>query len=300
MNWTQALDDYIHYLRFTRRAGGKTVSSYLHDLKLFSSWMDTHGLADPLIVQIAQIDAFMEDFSASHANASILRCQSSLRGFYAFLGENRNDFKDPTDRMASPKRNLKLPVFLSADDAMKLIVESDDPVEIFHTAIIDLLYATGLRVSEAAGLTFTQIYLNEGFIRILGKGNKERIVPIAPATLKNVKRYLEFVRPTWLKGKSNFVFISQSSKQVSRQQIYLMVKSRCINAGIEDSISPHKLRHSFATELLAGGADLRVVQELLGHSSISTTQIYTHVESKRLHRAYDDFHPGNKKKGDSK
>lgn len=300
MNWTAALDDYVHFLRFTRRAGVKTVSSYQNDLKFYAHWMDSHGVLDPLLVKIEHIDAFMDEFSASHANASILRCHSSLRGFYAFLGENQDTFEDPTDRLASPKRNVKLPVFLSAEDVMKLIIESDDPVEIFHTALIDLLYATGLRVSEAAGLTFTQFYLNEGFIRILGKGNKERIVPIAPATLTNIKRYLDIVRPLWLSGKSNAVFIAQSGKQVSRQQIYLMVKSRCIQAGIEEHISPHKLRHSFATELLAGGADLRVVQELLGHSDISTTQIYTHVESKRLHRAYDDFHPGNKKKGDSK
>jgi integrase/recombinase XerD len=299
MNWIQALDDYVHFLRFTRRAGGKTVSSYQNDLKSFASWMENNGITDPLFVKIEQIDGFMEAFAADHANASILRCHSSLRGFYAFLGDNRAGFEDPTDRLASPKRNIKLPVFLSSDDVMKLIIDSDDPVEIFHTALIDLLYATGLRVSEAAGLTFNQIYLNEGFIRILGKGNKERIVPIAPATLANIKRYLDKVRPLWVKGKSKAVFISSSGRQVSRQQIYLMVKSRCILAGLEESISPHKLRHSFATELLAGGADLRVVQELLGHSDIATTQIYTHVESKRLHRAYDDFHPGNKKKGDS-
>jgi integrase/recombinase XerD len=296
MNWTQALDDYVHYLRFTRRAGGKTVSAYRNDLKYYASWMESHGVSDPLSINIEHIDGFMEEFSATHANASILRCHSSLRGFHAFLGETRNGFVDPTDRMASPKRNIKLPVFLSGEDAMKLLIESDDPLEIFRNALIDLLYATGLRVSEAAGLTFTQFYLSEGFIRILGKGNKERVVPVAPATLHNIKRYLDVVRPLWLKGKSNAVFIAPKGKQVSRQQIYGVVKSRCINAGIEDKISPHKLRHSFATELLAGGADLRVVQELLGHSDISTTQIYTHVESKRLHRAYDDFHPGNKKK----
>ena len=296
MNWTQALDDYVHHLRFTRRSGTKTISSYHNDLKTFAIWMETHSIGDPLTVKIEHIDGFMEAFSASHANASILRCHSSLRGFYAFLSENNNAFVDPTIRLATPKRNIKLPVFLSGEDAMKLLIESDDPVEIFNNALIDLLYATGLRVSEAASLTFTQIYLNEGFIRILGKGNKERVVPIAPATLVNIKRYLAQVRPMWVKGKTNAVFIAPKGKQVSRQQIYLVVKSRCKQAGIEESISPHKLRHSFATELLAGGADLRVVQELLGHSDISTTQIYTHVESRRLHRAYDDFHPGNKKK----
>lgn len=296
MNWTQALDDYVHHLRFIRRLGAKTISSYLDDLKAVSVYMETHDVSDPLTVKIEHIDGFMEEFSAIHANASILRCHSSLRGFYAFLGDNNPAFADPTDRMATPKRNVKLPVFLSGDEAMKLLIESDDPVEIFNNALIDLLYATGLRVSEAASLTFNQLYLHEGFIRILGKGNKERVVPIAPATLTNIKRYVEQVRPLWIKGKNNAVFIAPKGKQVSRQQIYLVVKSRCVQAGIEENISPHKLRHSFATELLAGGADLRVVQELLGHSDISTTQIYTHVESKRLHRAYDDFHPGNKKK----
>jgi integrase/recombinase XerD len=300
MNWTSALDDYVHYLRFTRRTGERTVSSYRHDLNHFASWMAEHGILDPLNVTIEQIDAFMEEYAADHANSSILRGHSSLRGFYAYIGENVGSFVNPTDRLASPKRNLKLPVFLSADNAMKLIVASDEPLEIYKTALIDLLYASGLRVSEAAGLTFTQFYRNEGFIRILGKGSKERIVPIAPATMKNIKRYLDLVRPLWVKGKSNAVFIAPSGKQVSRQQIFLVVKSRCAQAGITENISPHKLRHSFATELLAGGADLRVVQELLGHSDIATTQIYTHVESKRLHQAYDDFHPGNKLKGETK
>lgn len=300
MNWTDTLAEYKHHLRFIRRSRDKTVDSYLNDLALYSKWMSDHGIDDPLSVQIEQIDAFLEEFCEHHANASILRLHSTLRGFHAFLGESKDQYNDPTDRLASPKKQTKLPVFLSADDVSKLIVESDDPKEIFHTAIVDLLYATGLRVSEASDLTFTQLYLNEGFIRIVGKGNKERVVMIAPATLVNLKKYIDTVRPLWLKGKNQHVFITRRGKQVSRQYIYTVVKSRCRDAGIETSVSPHKLRHSFATELLAGGADLRVVQELLGHSDISTTQIYTHVESKRLHQAYDAFHPANKKQGESK
>ena len=297
MEWKQTLAEYAHHVRFVRRLSEKTASSYLDDLDPYAAWMAENGISDPTLVKIEHIDAYLDLFARNHANSSILRLHSSLRGFHAYLSETVTKYADPTDRLVSPKKQMKLPVFLSGDDTQKLLIESEDPKEILHTALIDLLFATGLRVSEASELTFNQIYLNEGFIRIIGKGNKERIVPIAPATLVNLQKYLDKVRPLFCKSKSNRVFISPRGKHVSRQYVYAVVKSRCIQVGIEGKISPHKLRHSFATELLAGGADLRVVQELLGHADISTTQIYTHVESNRLHQAYDAFHPANRNKG---
>lgn len=300
MNWEEAIQEYSHHLKFVERHSDKTLSAYLSDLAHYRNHMNR--IKEKSLVQVTQedINDYLMDEGAEKSNATLLRKSSSIKSFHHYLNLYHSEISDPTISLMKIKKIDKLPSVLSQQEVEKLLYEEEGLLPKLHFAMIDILYSCGLRVSEVVDLTMNQIYLDQGFLRVIGKGNKERIVPMAPLTVKSLTDYISTARTTWLKNKTNSVFIKPSGSQVTRQYIYTVVKLRCQKANLKISVSPHKLRHSFATELLAGGADLRVVQELLGHSDISTTQIYTHVESKRLHNAYDAFHPGNKLKGDKK
>ncbi|PKM69437.1 MAG: hypothetical protein CVU94_03980 [Firmicutes bacterium HGW-Firmicutes-19] len=186
-----------------------------------------------------------------------------------------------------------LPKTLTRTDINRLLQSfPSTPLAEYQKTICEVLFATGLRVSELCQLQFQQVYTEEGILRIIGKGDKERIIPIGKSALQAYKNYVEHIRPHWLKKGSSAVFIGPNGKQLSRQYVWAMLKYKSKELGFEPNISPHTLRHSFASALLEGGADLRIIQELLGHSDISTTQIYTHIETSRLHKNYDEFHPG--------
>lgn len=293
-SWKLAQEAFKNQLHFVELKANHTISSYLLDIQAYANYFEKLGL-QPQELSADHVQAYLEDISMHKANASILRTVSTLKHFHLFIDIHFKLQHNPTLTLTKVKKIKRLPVVLKDSDIAYLLETHDQVLDSFNLAMIDVLYSCGLRVTELVELSFNQVFLEEGYLRILGKGDKERIIPIAPITKDNLQRYIEGSRLTWLKGKSNFIFLKPNGKQITRQYVYNMLKSKGIEAGIKGPISPHKLRHSFATALLNGGADLRTVQELLGHSDISTTQIYTHLDHKRLHDAYDQFHPLKKK-----
>ena len=293
MSWAEALEAFTQNVQFVQRKSPQTVNAYRNDVKKLIEYVQTHQL-ELHDVTHHDLNQFLSVYAQSHANASVVRMRSSLKQFFRTLHEMNRISHDPALNVLRVKKNQSLPKALRSDVVQNLIEPMEGPLEHFHTTILDLLYACGLRVSECVDLELNQVYLEAGYLRVLGKGSKERMVPLAPITLKQLKIYLQQERYTWLKTKSQRVFIKPNGKPITRQYVYTMIQKRLQQLGLNVKVSPHTLRHSFATALLEGGADLRVVQELLGHADISTTQIYTHIDQRRKHEVYDQFHPMNK------
>lgn len=297
IDWHNAIEAYAKHLEFVDRKSKNTVQAYLGDLKAYSKYFINEGI-DFDLIQSEQINAYLQSLNDAHANASVLRAKTSIINFHRFLTQYFKLKENPASHIQKIRKLHRYPKTIDQNQIDNLLTQENLKHERFHLAMIDVLYSCGLRVSELVDLTLSQVYLDQGYLRILGKGNKERMVPMAPITVENVKRYIDLDRYVWLKSKSNRVFVKPNGKAITRQYAYTMLKRRSEQLGMNLEISPHKLRHSFATSLLNGGADLRVVQELLGHADISTTQIYTHIEKKRMQDAYRKYHPMNEKKGD--
>jgi integrase/recombinase XerD len=241
------------------------------------------------------ITAFMLDQKDRGISAnSVARRLAAIRMFHRFLAREKVLRSDPTNLIESPKLWKKIPDTLTINEVDSLIAQPDfrDKQGIRDKAILEVLYATGMRVSEAVNLKLDNVNLDIGFLRCIGKGNKERVIPLGKKAIASIKRYLEASRPNFLKNKqSEYLFVSRFGKKISRQSFWKMIKHYAGLARIKKPIRPHILRHSFATHLLERGADLRAVQEMLGHSNISTTQIYTHVNRDRLKSIHRQFHP---------
>lgn len=297
LDWNKAIDAYVQQLEFVDRKSKNTIQAYLHDLKAYSAYFTKKDIELEQI-QSDQINAYLQILNDEYANASVLRAKTSIINFHRFLKQYYQLKDNPASHIQKIRKLHRYPKTIDQSQIDKLLIQENLKHERFHLAMIDVLYSCGLRVTELVELTLNQVYLDQAYLRVLGKGNKERMVPMAAITVENVKRYLDLDRYVWLKSKSNRVFIKPNGKAITRQYVYTMLKKRSQQLGMDLEISPHKLRHSFATSLLNGGADLRVVQELLGHADISTTQIYTHIEKKRMQEAYRKFHPMNDKKGE--
>jgi len=297
MKWDTVLREFENQLSHVELKADLTVKSYLSDLKSYREHFEPLEI-QPDQISIKDVNNYVEILSNQKSNSSLLRTISTLKHFHLFLDGFYHLKQNPTLNLKKIKKTQRLPSIVKQKDVETMLETQEGKLDVFQLAMIDVLYSCGLRVSELVNLTFNQLFLEQGFIRVLGKGNKERVIPMADITKTNLKHYIDIYRSTWIKGKSNAVFIKPNGKQISRQYVYAMLKSRYSKAGLQGPISPHKLRHTFATALLEGGADLRTVQELLGHSDISTTQIYTHIDQKRLHDAYDRFHPLKKDKGE--
>ncbi|HNR52147.1 MAG TPA: site-specific tyrosine recombinase XerD [Deltaproteobacteria bacterium] len=287
------IDSFIEYLIVERSAPGNTITAYQNDLKHFSAWLqqqnrDIHTLEPG---DLAAFSSACKDRGMK--STSISRRLSTIRQFYRFLLEEGCVQKDPTRDMSRPKRGRYLPAVLSTEEVDRLLDAPDvtTPLGIRDKAMIELLYATGLRVSELVGIEVHMVNLSVGYLLCRGKGGKERLVPIGESALRWVGDYLSTVRPMLAKPSSHTLFCSKRGAAMTRQNFWYMIRRYAAAAGIMKSISPHVLRHSFATHLLAGGADLRSVQMMLGHSDISTTQIYTHVNASRLKEIHERFHP---------
>lgn len=287
------IDSFLEHLVVERSVAENTISAYEHDLKFFFEWMDERGKD---IDEIGAGD--LTDFSSfcrsrKHKATSISRRLSAVRQFYRFLLEEGRIKKDPTREMVTPKRGKYLPQVLSTDEVDRLLAAPDvsTPIGTRDKAMIELLYATGLRVSELVGLKMHMLNLGVGYLICRGKGGKERLVPIGESAMKWVKEYIAVVRPAMVRKSSDVLFCSNRGGAMTRQNFWYMIRRYAYHAAIMKSISPHVLRHSFATHLLAGGADLRSVQMMLGHSDISTTQIYTHINTARLKEIHERFHP---------
>ncbi|MFT9098160.1 site-specific tyrosine recombinase XerD [Liquorilactobacillus sp.] len=287
--------DYIHYLKVERGLSENTVNSYQNDLMQFIVFLKTRQVDNFKIITRQLIVDFLElESNQQKATSSIVRSVTSLRKFFQYMVEEGIIQSDPMELIDAPKKSEHLPEVLSTAEVEKLLNSPDTskPLGLRNRAILELMYATGLRVSEVINIQLADLHLSLGLIQTIGKGQKERIVPIGDQAISWVERYLNDIRPQLLKKqRSNFLFLNHHGRKLTRQGIWKNLKADVLRAGIEKNVTPHTLRHSFATHILENGADLRIVQELLGHSDIATTQIYTHLSKRRLAEIYGKYHP---------
>lgn len=289
------INDYSRYLRLDRGLSKNTIISYRQDISEFVNYLIEEKISF-LPENRKVVLGFFESLQAQKkAENSILRMFSSLRKFYQWLMRGHYINSDPMVDMDSPKKGTHLPVALSIKEVDDLIEapDVDKALGIRDRAILETMYATGLRVSELINLNMDDLHLDIGLIKTIGKGDKERLIPIGDTATDWISEYIEEVRFTQIEifGEANAVFLNFRGKRLTRQSIWRMIKEYIVKANINKDVTPHTLRHSFATHLLENGADLRVVQELLGHSDISTTQIYTHITKQRLRDVYNKSHP---------
>lgn len=289
------LMDYLHYLKVERGLSENTINSYGIDLKLFLEYLRENEIPSFKQVNKEVIVNYMQsEKNNNKANSSILRSVSSLRKFFQYLAQEKIIEKDPMLLIDTPKKKQHLPQVLTKEEVEKLLrlPNTGQVLGLRDRAMLELMYATGLRISEIINLKLEDLHLTMGTLQTLGKGHKERIVPVGDEAIKWVNRYLEEARPKLLKQKrSNYLFLNFHGNNLTRQGVWKNLKAEVRKAGIQKNITPHTLRHSFATHILENGADLRIVQELLGHADISTTQIYTHLSNKQLADIYNRAHP---------
>jgi len=291
----EVLDSFLHYLTVEKGLSRNTIEAYHRDLTRFLFYLKGKGIEDPAKVEKLDIQAFLLALKRDRLSArTIARNLVALRTFFRYLIEEALLRKNPVEELESPRLARKLPEILSPAEVERLLQQPESQTLLGgrDRAMLEVLYAGGMRVSELVKLTLNQVNLEGGYILLYGKGSKERVVPIGQEALKWVIRYLNTIRPSLLKGKeSPYLFVNRSGKPLSRQRFWQTLQVYGRRAGIGKKITPHLLRHSFASHLLEGGADLRSVQVMLGHSDISTTQIYTHVTGERLKKIHQRYHP---------
>jgi integrase/recombinase XerD len=289
------LELFHDHLTYERGLSPRTVSAYERDLSRWLGFMVGLGVHDPAAVTTRQLREWVFSLKdAGLAATSIRRAQSALRTYYGFLLAEGVVADDPTDRLESPRATRKLPDFLSLDETTRLLEAPDASKPLYwrDRAILEFLYASGVRVTELVELPLSALDVEEGFATIFGKGSKERLVPVGAPALRALSRYLRDVRPTLDKGAGRGrVFLNARGRPLRRESVWALVREAARRAGLEKRVSPHTLRHTFATHLVEGGADLAAVQELLGHADISTTQIYTHLDRDYLREVHRRFHP---------
>lgn len=288
------IQDYLHYLKIERGLSENTRQSYRQDLKQYQQFLVSQKLTSFTEDRFVVLSFLQAQTTAKKAQSSITRSISTLRKFYQYLTREGHIQKDPMLQIDSPKQGRHLPAVLSSEEIERLLKTPDTstPLGLRDRAILEVLYATGLRVSELVHLKLTDLHLSLGLIQTLGKGDKERIIPIGDVAVDWINQYIDRSRNQLTKGKdSPYLFVNFHGNGLTRQGIWKNLKAIVQVAGIDKDVTPHTLRHSFATVLLENGADLRIVQELLGHSDISTTQIYTHISKKHLTEVYQRSHP---------
>jgi len=294
--WTAAKQRFKQYLQLERSLSVNSVEAYLADLEKYQLWMESLGYHDPLKINQKSIQQFPLWVSDQGFQAtSQARIISGVRAFYKFLVMEDSLLESPADFLEPPKTGRKLPVVLSVEeiDAMIAAVDRSTGEGERNVAMLETLYSCGLRVSELVGLKLTQIHPEEGFLQVIGKGNKERLVPVGSRALKHIKLYVNQVRVhvNIQSSQRDVVFLSKRGGALSRQSVFLLIKGLALKTGVKKNISPHTFRHSFATHLVEAGADLRAVQEMLGHESITTTEIYTHLDRNYLADTLLKYHP---------
>ena len=296
MSDAELLDEFGDALWLEDGLARNTLESYRRDLDKFAAWLRAHRDCGLLAATAADIQGFLAHLVGQEKArpTSTSRAISSLKRLYRYLLRQNQVKVDPTLLVATPKLPRALPKSLSETDVEQLLAAPDvqSPLGLRDRAMLEVLYASGLRVSELVGLKLAQVSMNEGVVRVMGKGSKERLVPFGEEAMDWLKRYMTDARPVLLAGKiSDAMFVTQQGAAMTRQMFWYLIKKHARQGGVHKPLSPHTLRHAFATHLLNHGADLRVVQMLLGHSDISTTQIYTHVARERLKQLHDQHHP---------
>ena len=289
------IDAYLTFLRDVRRMSGNTVESYARDLALLAAFAEKRGKAVERLER-QDLETFVRQLMSSGlAPRSVARAVACVRGFYRFCAAEQKQESSPADDLRPPRAWAALPKFLSLDEVDRLLAQPDttNARGLRDKTLIEVLYATGLRVSELVALRAGDLNLDEGYLTCIGKGDKQRMVPLGHEASDWVRRYIREGRPALLRKKgSPWLFVNaRDGGPLSRVGFWKVLKEYGIKAGISGDLSPHMLRHSFATHLLERGADLRMIQMMLGHADLSTTQIYTHVLEARLRAAYDRFHP---------
>ena len=303
MSWEIWINSYRQYLSIEKSLSTNSVDAYTRDIKKLGLYFsDENHKKSPKDIQHEDFMGFLSDLHLQKISArSQSRIISSIKSFYKFLLLEKEININPSELIESPKIGKKLPEFLTINEIDNLIKSIDRSKKEGerNLAMLEVLYGCGLRVSELIELKVSEIYWKEGFIRIIGKGNKERLVPLGNIASKHLKIYIDEIRVHQNKIKDQFidhVFINKNGSKLSRVMVFKIIKNLASHSGIKKNISPHTLRHSFATHLVEGGADLRAVQEMLGHQSITTTEIYTHLDRNYLKQTILDHHPMEKKK----
>lgn len=295
MEWELVLTNYKHYLRLERGLSENSISSYELDIRKLINYLNSHEIdRSPLLISEEELRTFLYQTKALNSR-SRSRLISGLRGFFSYLIFENLRADDPMALIDSPKIGRKLPDTLSLNEIDQLLsaIDLSSPQGERNRSIIETLYGCGLRVSELISLKISDLYFDEGFIKVTGKGNKQRFVPISPYTQKYIVIYKDQIRSQLNihKGNEDILYLNRRGKQLTRAMIFTIVKQLARDAGLHKKISPHTFRHSFATHLLENGADLRSIQQMLGHESITTTEIYVHTNSSFLKEVIQRYHP---------
>jgi len=298
MNWKQALTDYINYLKLERGLAANSIDSYRRDIRKLVDFIGATGAdTSPLEIDRNTLEQFVHQIAESLQPRSQARIISGLRGFFDYLILEQYRKDNPMELIEAPKLGRKLPDTLSPAEMISLIssVDRSTPEGERNRAILETLYGCGLRVSELLDLRLSDLFFEEGFMKVRGKGNKERFVPVGPVTRKYIDLYRDQIRPHWSPGKGHeeVLFLNRYGRRLSRAMIFTIVKQQAQLAGIRKKVSPHTFRHSFATHLLQNGADIRAIQQMLGHESITTTEVYMHVDRQHLSEVVNTYHPRN-------
>lgn len=291
---------FQHYLKLEKSLSPNSIAAYLHDVEKFDCFLNPDHEAKSLLdVTLDDLQSFLvalyEQKTDTHSQARII---SGLKAFYEFLTYEKLVEENPTELLDAPKLGRHLPTVLTIEEVDSLIsaIDLSQPEGHRNRAILEVLYGCGLRVSELVNLRLSKLHFSEDFIIVIGKGDKERIVPIGETAKKSIRHYMEDRKEiTPAKDCEDLLFLSRRGKKLNREMVFLIIKDATAKAGISKTVSPHTLRHSFATHLVNGGADLRAVQDMLGHASITTTEIYTHLDREYLQDTIRLYHPRNKK-----
>lgn len=298
----EAINEYRQYLIVEKGLSKNTIIAYISDLKKFSIYLDDSFQINKIEeLSKEHIRLYLKELGKTNTSASITRKLVSLRMFFNFLIKEKIIDVNIISDFDLPKINKKLPVILSTTEMQEILetIKINDHISCRNRCMLELMYATGLRVSELINLNVSSINLYIGYIKVIGKGDKERIVPIGEIAKIILDIYLNQYRDKFIKKESSLLFFNNHGNKLSREEFYIILKQVINKTSINKKISPHTIRHSFATHLLENGADLRSIQELLGHSDISTTTIYTHISNQKIKNEYQQFHPRMKKKDDS-
>ena len=299
MDLHEALSDYKLNLSLVENKSKKTIEAYMSDLTHYIDYLNQKNINNVEEITILTVDNYLNSMTKEYSSNSINRVLASVRSFHKFISLNHESIKDPTLYIHTHKHNEHLPIYASVQD-LKVLFDSfsNSDIDIYHKTILLTLYSCGLRVSELCSLKRNDVHLSEKILKVTGKGDKERIIPIVDACVQQMELYLNLVRKNWQKKTLPNFFINQYGRVLTRQYVHNLIKKKCEECNLNPNLSAHSFRHSFASHLLDGNADLRIVQELLGHSDIQTTQIYTHIQNKRLVNAYDNAFQSFKKKED--
>lgn len=290
------LKEYLSVLKLEKNLSDNTVASYRNDINSFLQFIESKKIEDPSIIKQSHITDFFKSLNEMGlTSSSAARYYSSLKGFFTYLFLSKYISENPIEKISSPKLAKNLPSVLSVEeiDAILSKPDRDDKLGLRDKAVLELLYACGTRVSELINIKISDLFFDDEVIRVFGKGAKERIIPVGSSAVNWINKYLKESRVLLMKKtkSENFLFLNNRGTKLSRMGIWGIVDKYVKEAGIEKEVHPHTFRHSFATHLLEGGADLRAVQEMLGHADISTTQIYTHIDRDYIKQVHKEFHP---------